>query len=305
MTQSNFNTGLLLAPRKPEDYVFGGATKVSGTPLTDGQWHDYLPEGEVQHSVYFDTMGCVSFSALNALEILIRAKYGVSVNFSDRFTAKMSGTTTSGNYLNRVGDSIRKDGFVDEVEWPYPREQRDPVFDWDDFYTEIPQAVKDIALLNLEDALIQYEWVNESDLKNALKEAPIQVTVRAWYDENGDMIYENLTEQQNHAVVLIGYKEGEYWEIFDSYNSNGFIKKLEWDYNFGNFALKYNITVKNMSNTKKLKDKNSNTAGFFLPALSEDAYKSLANNFGLTVKLKPDGSVDWANEVMDGEFTLF
>ena len=108
------NFGLILSDPKPTDYMFGGETQVQGIELQpDGQWKDYLPVGEKQHSVYFDTMACVTFSALNALEILIKRQYGIDINFSDRFTAKMSGTTTNGNYLYKVGDSIRKDGFVD------------------------------------------------------------------------------------------------------------------------------------------------------------------------------------------------
>lgn len=66
----------------------------------------------------------------------------------------------------------------------------------------------------------------------------------------------------------------------------------------------YKYLITNMSNTKKIKDENSSTVGFLLPALSEDAYKSLAKNFGLTVALKPDGSIDWANEKLDGIYKL-
>lgn len=298
------NFGLIISEPKETDYMFGG---IAGQILQpSGQWHDYLPMGEKQHSVYFDTMACVTFSALNALEILIRRQYGIDINFSDRFTAKMSGTTHQGNHLYKVGDSIRKDGFVDEVEYPYPREQRTPVFTWEDFYQEIPQILKDLGIENLKDCLIQYEQMGKDYFKEALKEAPIQVTVRAWYDANGDLVYENSDPTKvNHAVVLIGYKDGEYWEIYDSYDKNGsYVKKLEWNYAFGQTGFKYNIKKINMSNTLKFKDKNSSTAGFFLPALTEDAYKSLAKNFGLEVKLKADGSVDWANEKLDGTYQL-
>ena len=299
------NFGLILAPRKPKDYIFGGQTKIAGKILqADGQWLDYLPIGEKQHSVYFDTMACVTFSALNVLEILIKRKYGIDVNFSDRFTAKMSGTTKDGNWLYKVGDSIRKDGWVDEIEYPYPREQRTPIFVWEYYYQDISQILKDIGLLNLKDTLVQYEWVDEGDLKKALKESPIQVTVRAWYDTDGNLVYENNIENQNHAVVLVGYKDEDYWLIFDSYDVNGdYIKKLEWNYNFGNNGIKYNITKKEMSNSIILKDEKSNSIVFADPALNEDAFLSYALNRGIEIPLK-NGKPDWDKIKLDGTYKL-
>jgi hypothetical protein len=103
-------------------------------------------------------------------------------NFSDRFTAKMSGTTNKGNTLTNVWDSIRKDGLVPEDMWPYPREQRKPVFSWDNFYSEITQNIKDFGKHILEIFDFQYEWVNLGNcqpdveqIKVQLKQAPLQL----------------------------------------------------------------------------------------------------------------------------------
>ena len=137
---------------------------------------------------------------------------------------------------------------LDEEDYPFPRKQRDPVFDWDDFYAEISPGLKKIAKDFLKKYQIKYEWVMTSKEQtiDALQYAPLQVTVRAWY-KNDDGLYYNNDNVFNHAVVLVGYETNKHWIIFDSYEP--YIKKLEWNYRFGNGALKYylgELTKENM-----------------------------------------------------------
>ena len=49
----------------------------------------------------------------------------------------MSGTTKEGNYLTKVGDSIRNDGLVPESVWGVD----DSIKTWDDYYSEIPENI--------------------------------------------------------------------------------------------------------------------------------------------------------------------
>ncbi len=107
--------------RRNKDWLFGG---ISGVPLvvlqTNRQWGSFLPDYEPQINKDGDTQWCVTFSALNCLETLLKRKYDIDRNFSDRYTALMSGTIRGvGNYLYKVADSIRNDGVVDEVHAPY------------------------------------------------------------------------------------------------------------------------------------------------------------------------------------------
>ena len=95
-----------------------------------GDWTSYLPPGEWQKIGPVDTMACVTFSALNSLEAQHKFLTGSARNFSDRFTATMSGTTSQGNYLWKVADSIRKDGLVDEADWGTPDN-----YDWNSYYS--------------------------------------------------------------------------------------------------------------------------------------------------------------------------
>lgn len=248
------NYGLILKKPKPQDWRFGGVTGIKGNVLQeDGQWGYLLPDGEYQHGIYFDTMACVTFSALNCLEVMMLKKHYVSCNFSDRYTATMSGTTKNGNYLYKVGDSIRKDGLVYEKDYPYPRTQRTPVFDWGDYYQPVPPPIKGLATRFKNEWKMNYEWVtinSKDDLCEALKYAPIQIVVHAWGTKK-DGVFQRTTSKPNHAVMAFGYKYGEYIEIYDHYES--LKKKLSWDYLIYNWGMKYNID-KNMPEKPTIKN---------------------------------------------------
>src|SRR5574343_1052454 len=130
----------------PRDYVFGGIT---GAPkeiiMQSGSYLDVLPEKELQHGVYIDSMACVSFSALNCIEILLKVQYDITANYSDRALAKMSDTTIKGNYLAKVAETIRKQGLIPEEVWGFDRSREGRV-DWDVFYRDIPQFELDSRL---------------------------------------------------------------------------------------------------------------------------------------------------------------
>lgn len=224
-----------------KDWRMGG---ISGTEKhvirADGDYSDFLPEIEYQAGVYFDTMACVSFSALNCLETIAKSR-GIMWNKSDRFTAKMSGTGKRGNFLRNVAESLRTHGVVDEEEWEFPQAQRQPVFDWDDYYSEIPDTVRMDGLKLIQNWDIKWEWVRMDQVRDALKYGPIQVTVKAWpkplsngmYDDGGS-IY------RNHAVMLYKMTD-EYCLIFDHYSKT--YKKLVPDYDFRS-AMQFSLTRK-------------------------------------------------------------
>ena len=126
------NTGVFLREQH-SDFLLGA---ISYEEVCE-DWTPFLPKGEKQHGLYFDTMACVTFSALNIIEIQLNFMVANSLmseesvkffsdegyllngqfNFSDRFTAKMSGTTKDGNYLQKVWDSIRNHGLLSEKDW--------------------------------------------------------------------------------------------------------------------------------------------------------------------------------------------
>lgn len=229
------NFGVLHKARELTDWIFGGSDN-NEVLVSDGQWDDYLVAKELQNKGT-ETMACVSFSALNCLEILLKKQTKTEYNFSDRFTAKMSGTTTHGNYLVNVANSLRHDGFIPETAYPY-------VNGWSEYYKEMPPAKITLGKSIIQRWEVTYEWValNEEAFKEALKRGPIQITAR-YIQGPKDEIF-NPTGRCNHAMIIYGYEEGKYWKVLDHYDyEGGHLKRYAWDYKFG-AAMLYSIKYK-------------------------------------------------------------
>ena len=213
------NYGVLLGKRD-SDYtegLIGGIIYEERLPSAD--WKPYLPTGEKQKDP-LETMACVSFSALNVIETQIKFLTGQEPNYSDRFLAKMSNTTPQGNYQYLVADSIRKNGLVNQSDWPTPS-----TFVWNEYYAIIPQEIQDKGKKWLDYFDIQYEWlpsVEKSYLIEQLKHAPIQIVIN-----NG-----------THAVEL--YNIADVYKYFDSYEP--YFKQT----NEVRFPLKIILTPKNL-----------------------------------------------------------
>lgn len=231
---------------RPTNFLLGAVEKEVLEPT--GQWTEFMPECEIQKTDFTDLMDCVTESAINAISILLQRKFNILIDRSQRFTAKMSGTTRSGNSLFAVSDSLRHDGTAEETDW-----KRDRTMTWNEYYMDIPAFVRKRALKILDQFEISYEKVptSKAGLKEALKYGPVQVIGYAWASENG--IYKDYGYSPNHAFLLVGYVEGQYWIVYDSYPTDfiidenstkqEFIKHLSWDYSFGD-ALLYSIKLK-------------------------------------------------------------
>ncbi len=230
------NTGFAGSGRTISDYVFGGVTKIAAEPLINGDWTNYLPMYEYQNT-NFETMACVTFSVLNCLEILLKRRYNATFNFSDRFTSKMSGTTTAGNTMYKVIESIRKNnGPLSQIFW------RNEGKNWDEWYKEIPQNLQDLAKLNLGCLSVGYEWVDPTPdrLKEAMKYSPLQIAICA-YGQKKDGIYQKTPGMLNHCITLYKIKDNGNYLIYDHY-LGGELKELVADYWIGN-ALKLTINL--------------------------------------------------------------
>lgn len=227
----------------PRDYCFGGITGIDGKVLQkDGQWGEFLPKIELQANRYFDPMACVSFGIANAIETLIDRKFKIKRDDSDRLLAKISGTSPRGNSVSRVCEKARKAGMVPEKYWEY---DRDLIKTWEEFYREIPEDIVELGENFLEEYDLKWEWVwsnNAEDIKEALMYSPLTVSVFAWGTPDANGIYRRNTRRRNHIVLLYGYKDKQYWKIYDTYNN--VYKKLAWNFNMG-AKVKFDINLKN------------------------------------------------------------
>lgn len=174
---------------KPTDWAAGRIPYEVLNP--SGDWVNYLPSAENQTTHYTDTMACVTFSCLNVIETQIKFFTGKEVNFSDRFIAKLSGTTQQGNSVQRVLDAINKYGLVKEEEWPTGID-----FKWDEYYADIPQSVLDKANKSIK---VQYEfhYPGDSDYAKELKHLPLEMILEVGNPYHSvEMV--NTTQQFDH-----------------------------------------------------------------------------------------------------------
>ena len=242
MDPTNRNTGVIEALPEPLDFIAGKKTGIVYREVLPGaDWGEFLPKDETQF-LGFETSACVTFSAHNVIETQIDfvVKTGAlsgeklqklkdwgffdetgRFNCSDRFTAKMSGTTKVGNTLKAVWDSIHNNGLVPEAMWP-----AQGVKTWEEWIAEIPQDIKDFGKNVLTILDIKYEWVVTGNcgapdtnlLKYHLKQAPLQLAAPACPRGQGEVVRNCKVCVTQHATELYGIDE--YLEQFDSYDSS-------------------------------------------------------------------------------------
>lgn len=235
-------------------------------------WPTPHAEPQMSTSPHVDSDGCVSFSVVHCIESYLLSK-GIDVEFSERFLAKMSGTTTSGNTIEKVVATIIECGLVLESDWPTPT-----VFTWDEFYADIPQNIIDKGKSTLAKYL-SFTGVDKVDLAIGILKEPLVVFTpghaRCALGEN--LVFDTYQQESDTTSV------GPYLETMPA-----------TAYAF--FALK--LKNKSMTNTKLVqvqKTDGTKEVGFYLPAMSPDALKDKGMNFDVPIPTLTDGSVDWAN----------
>jgi len=230
MEQKNKKYGLLIEKPKEEDYIFGASPLTYEELQPDGNWTEFLPYKEIQNLNGIEPFACVSFTILNCLEILIKRKYGIDTNWSDRFLAAISGTGAGGNSPNAVSEFLRKLGVVPQEVWPF----NEKVKSFEDFYSPIPDEIYTLAKDFLAEYDFKYEFVpvNNDSIAKALKTSPLLLAVSAWYLKDSGIYFKPDGVEDNHATTLVAIKEGEYKRVFDSYadgEGDPYLKEYDWN----------------------------------------------------------------------------
>lgn len=221
---------------EPTDHILGGpiqSLKVLLSPERD--FTNFLPVTEKQERA-FETFSCVTFSALNCLEITHKRLFGVEINASDRFIAAASGTVPGqGNSFVKVGDAIRKSGLVLEEEYTWGGSNNT------EYLVKPPQTIYDKAKLWKEIFETQYEWVGWAGAKpeaiyNALQFGPVQVSV------NANATYSReVNTAVDHAVTVFQAVPKKSLRIFDHYDRT--VYDLPWGFYFGS-AFQFSLLKK-------------------------------------------------------------
>lgn len=218
------NYGLKLDKQEPQDYVFG-AVLPTEILQQDGDWSDHLPVKEFQNLNGVEPYACVSYTLLNCVEILIKRKYGVEKNYSERFLAAISGTKEGGNSPKTVAEFLRKIGVVPQEIWPFDTS----IDTFEKFYSPVPAKIYQIAEEFRKEFDFKYEFVpsNHTSITRALKSSPLLISVSAWFENDKGQFYRPDGMTDNHATTLFVEKEGEYMRVFDSYD-RPVIKDIVW-----------------------------------------------------------------------------
>jgi len=247
MLHQLYKTGFIADDIKQEDYLFGSGQLQGQVLRVDGQWTDYLPEAEYQSRGSLETNNCVGFNTLNAIEILLQRQFNRKSNNSERYLGIVANTDPSrGNSPQTVAESLRNvAGCIDDHYLPFA-----PGMTLEEYYS--PKPMTENYLIKGREWLKQYtfkhDWtfqpwekleVKRAKMIEALKYSPLGVSVVAWV-KKGDYYIKPEGVNDGHWTVCVGYKLGEYWIIYDSYDPT--IKHVHWDYNFG-YSKRYSIDL--------------------------------------------------------------
>lgn len=278
--------------RKDSDYIAGVLPYF--VRVLDGNWTPWIPQGEKQYNKAADSMSCVSFAETSSIETQEKFLTGFAPNYSDRWVAKVSGTTREGNYLWKVADTIKEYGLVWEEHYPQP------IAPWtfDEWMSDIPPEL--LARLKQKGQewkwwwTIQYEWVNlhtnpTENILKALRQCPVIMII------------------PGHAVEAI-YKPADLVTYLDTYEPyikgrplSDFVDALK--------VILIPLRGQIMTNAVLVKRGTGVGAGYgwYLEDINPSALISNGLHFGMEIPKNPDGSVNFAetDKLVKGQVTTW
>lgn len=235
---------------KAEDFIFGDGQlddRFGGDEIIrpDGQWDNDLPQREIQAFPWGESWACTVFGTENTLQILMKAKYGIEEEYTERYHSAIVGIRESyGGNPHDTSESIRKNGQL-----PYSLLPFEGVRSFEEFNSPKPMTAGHLARGRqwLDTWQYGHDWLGNfsaSNIKEALKRSPLGAGVCAWYFDSGRGVYYKPTgRKDNHWVTIFGYVDGQYWKVFDHYDS--LIKHLDWNYPFA-FMKRYTLNKKDI-----------------------------------------------------------
>jgi hypothetical protein len=316
------NTGLRLdIPEHDDLWIAGkGGKNLSGIDYEvvneSGDWSKYAQKDETQKPFNVDWMDCTCEGLMECIGMQVNffIENGIidpdqikdwldedgKFNGSERELAEVSGNTPNGNSMQNVLEAVRKKGVAPDSYNPRPTTS----ISWNLYHSNSTAKSKSKALdflnyfnFKYERLPVQFFWgqtVKHNVIKQHLKQAPLYAaagTCPGWFNKD---IIPVCSMQANHAFCIQG-QTSSYNKIKDSYPP--YNRKLPLNY-ITPYVYKPLLIPKDnillmKSNVKIVKQKDSNTYGFFVPANSPNAFMSQAANFGLKVAGQFPDNPDW------------
>lgn len=220
----------------PTAYKFGDANLGATILQPDGQWDAYLPEAEDQGENGYDPYTCASQGSEHAISALINRQFNIPTRYAERWLAyNVETRKNNGADPQRVAQYWRDNGIPLEEQWP-----SNNLPSMDAFYAPPPSWTYEQAKTWKHEYELGHDIVpsDPTAMMVALKYSPLGVSVR--FDREQDGVYWKLgTGPDSHWVMVYGYKEHEYFKVFDS--AAPYFKKLRWDYS-GQLVKRYVVT---------------------------------------------------------------
>jgi len=239
-------------------------------------WNELTPfDGDPQVSNIADFLACGSFSAIHIAEMLERAWTGKITEYSERALAKLSGTTHQGNTLSNIVNAINQYGLIKTEDWPELTDGHNNV-SWDEYYASIPPEIVAKGDKGWKASLTKLN--SQAEVFQTLKISPVWTII-----DVGNI---------NHIVAQLSQEDGQFGlgKYFDSYLI--YIKNFQPAQPIvSQWFLK--LTYNPMTNVEFVHKTGTSEYGFYVPALSEDALKDKAQNFGINI-FNIDGSIDFS-----------
>jgi len=225
---------------------FGGFISLPAIVIQpDGNWRPFLPKYERQFGTGWDSYGCTVFGTLNCLETLLKHKFNMGYDFSERYIYNLAEVEPPGHDPHDIAEKIRKEGVIEQELLPF-------VDSYDEFRKPRPMTkdLIDKGHLWLAKYNFKHEWLYDEDLKDLSKRhqlirenlpcGPLGGSVTAWI-LNNDGEYSSNGQPNTHWVEIFAIDEQDRVQIFDSYDQS--IKLLSADHDI-QFVKRYVLEEK-------------------------------------------------------------
>lgn len=197
-------------------------------------WSPYITENDSQSQYGFDTDACVSFSAVENLELILNYKLSVGTisamalswckangyinqsgkfELSERYTAVTSGTAVGSNTPGNVGNAICNYGLIPLNLWPLNYSLTET---WQEWYQEPPASVITLGKEFLQFFKIEYQllYTNITALSPVLVSAllaqsPLQITIHAGAHEVNFISYDKSKDLYGFYDQYIPFEYSE------------------------------------------------------------------------------------------------